>query len=109
MRWRGSISSLCSFKSPHWFIFFFFFLNDPPTPEISPFPLPAALPIFPPPLGLPPRHTSAGTPQSSCDPAPTAPATTSIPHSSGTPLQPPRRPYLLKVSIQIQQIGRAHV
>src|SRR2546429_6729817 len=28
------------------FIFFFFFLNDPPPPEISPLPLPAALPIF---------------------------------------------------------------
>src|SRR3989475_9756724 len=27
-------------------IFFFFFLNDPPTPEIYPFPLPDALPIL---------------------------------------------------------------
>src|SRR2546430_16236188 len=26
--------------------FFFFFFNDPPPPEISPLPLPAALPIF---------------------------------------------------------------
>src|SRR2546429_1292157 len=31
--------------SPSPFIFFFFF-NDPATPEISPLPLPAALPIF---------------------------------------------------------------
>src|SRR2546430_17383114 len=29
---------------PH-FLFFFFFLNDPPPTEISPLPLPAALPI----------------------------------------------------------------
>src|SRR2546425_13303501 len=29
--------------SPH---LFFFFFNDPPTPEIYPFPLPDALPIF---------------------------------------------------------------
>src|SRR2546422_11330505 len=33
------ISSCC--------LFFFFFLNDPPPPEISPLPLPAALPINP--------------------------------------------------------------
>src|SRR5256885_15319028 len=26
--------------------FFFFFLNDPPPPDISPLPLPAALPFF---------------------------------------------------------------
>src|SRR2546427_544404 len=35
-------------------LFFFFFLNDPAPPEISPFPLPDALPISPqlaPPLG----------------------------------------------------------
>src|SRR2546430_14890489 len=29
------------------FHFFFFFFNDPPTTEISPFPLPDALPILP--------------------------------------------------------------
>src|SRR2546428_12361236 len=31
--------------------FFFFFLNDPAPPEISPFPLPAALPFCPEALG----------------------------------------------------------
>src|SRR5256885_7104851 len=30
-----------------YLIYFFFFLNDTPTPEIYPFPLPAALPIPP--------------------------------------------------------------
>src|SRR2546430_7706566 len=38
---------------------FFFFLNDPATPEISPLPLPDALPIGGPPGGVPPRRASA--------------------------------------------------
>src|SRR5256714_15292427 len=32
-------------RSPHMRYLFFFFLNDPPPPEISPLPLPDALPI----------------------------------------------------------------
>src|ERR1039458_7767778 len=35
---------LCSLLSS-FFFFFFFFLNDPAPPKISPFPLPAPLPI----------------------------------------------------------------
>src|SRR6201746_2640169 len=38
---RDAISVLCCMLVT----FFFFFLNDPAPPEISPFPLPAALPI----------------------------------------------------------------
>src|SRR2546429_430535 len=43
-------ASFCVLSSSFFFIytlyiFFFFFLNDPPPPEISPFPLPAPLPI----------------------------------------------------------------
>src|SRR2546430_5623486 len=42
-------------------IFSFFFLNDPPPPELSPFPLPAPLPIKPAPTFVPPGATPAAT------------------------------------------------
>src|SRR5256885_15960169 len=41
-------------------IFFFFFFKNPPPPEISPLPLPAALPILPlPPRAAPPQAAPA--------------------------------------------------
>src|SRR5256885_3245245 len=40
------------------FSLFFFFLNNPATPEFSPFPLPAPLPIFPARPRLPARPAS---------------------------------------------------
>src|ERR1035438_9165855 len=40
--------------------FFFFFLNNPAPPEFSPFPLPAPLPIFPPPPMQEARRTPNG-------------------------------------------------
>src|SRR5256885_7145878 len=39
-------NSVCFFKSSRQLSFLFFFFNDPPTPDIYPLPLHAALPIF---------------------------------------------------------------
>src|SRR5256886_7154411 len=49
--WASRASSYCNFnfmssQARPSTIFFFFFFNDTPPPEISPLPLPAALPIF---------------------------------------------------------------
>src|SRR5256886_13125887 len=73
----------------HHFLFtpylaFFFFLNDPPTPEIYPLPLPDALPIFAsestalaPREGRPPCHcTSSSAPVRSGPPLPACSPTT---------------------------------
>src|SRR5260221_14452148 len=72
----------------HIYFFSFFFLNDPPTPEISPLPLHAPLPIPPSPSAFR-RATSSAGPLLQRHPGPAHPQGSTPPRPG--PLPPPRR------------------
>src|SRR6266576_3670976 len=73
-------------------------LNPPSAPSV---PTPPLLP-------LPPGYASVGTRRSTCSRAANVPTATSLPRCAGTRPQPPRRPHLpqIPVQVQLQQITR---
>src|SRR2546430_16963917 len=88
---------------------FFFFLNEPAPPEISPFPLPAALPISRVQPGDRDRGR-AGDRARRHDPS-ADPRTPRAPQAGARPLDDPdlARPQRDGGDVRFDEIGRAHV
>src|SRR5256885_15017861 len=82
----------------------FFFLKDPPPPDISPFPLPAALPIAPARRVARRRGADGGAGQGRPGVFP-RPASAYARHAGPAP--PPRRPVRLQEARRLARAGRA--